>query len=35
MIDLNLYNIIDLAYIYFCRLTVHDIFPGRIFKIIF
>ncbi len=26
MIDLNLYNIIDLAYIYFCRVTILAIF---------
>ncbi len=30
MIDLHLYNIIDLAYICFCRATIRAIFPGRI-----
>ncbi len=30
MIDLNLYNIIDLAYICFCRVTIRAIFPGRV-----
>ncbi len=30
MIDLNLYNIIDLAYICFWRVTIRAILPGRV-----
>ncbi len=30
MIDLNLYNIIDLAYICFCRVNMRAIFPGHV-----